>query len=145
MSGADFQSLIRLCLFHVGKGLEFRGKKNRVHCVTQEHCVMPLSEIMLHPTLILVNLQWSRRGKKKKEQSPRWKLHRREDMVADVHGQQAKELRWICCNTKAKCQDEAKVFKETMALEPHNKEKLWSKTFKYWGKNIQEPWYILPS
>lgn len=38
MSGADFQSLIRLCPFHVGKWLEFRKKKNRVHCVTQEHC-----------------------------------------------------------------------------------------------------------
>lgn len=143
MSGADFQSLIRLCPFHVGKWLEFRKKKIE-YIVLLKSTVMPLSEIMLDPTLILVNLQWSRRGGKK-EQSPRWKLHRCEDMVADAHGQQAKEFRWICCNTKAKCQDEAKVFKETMASELHNKEKLWSKAFKYWGKNIQEPWYVLPS
>jgi len=52
-------------------------------------------------------------------------------MAVEVHGWNTKVLRRICFNTKAECQDEGKVFKETMASEPRNKEKLRGKTLKY--------------
>lgn len=62
---------------------------------------------MLDSALSLENLELKRTNYRKKEleQSPTWKFHK--DMAIDIHGLNTKELKWMCCNSKAKCQVEA--------------------------------------
>lgn len=62
---------------------------------------------MLDPALSLedLELKWTNYRKKELEQSPTWKFHK--DRAEDIHGLNTKELKLMCCNTKAKCQDEA--------------------------------------
>lgn len=90
--------------------------------------------------LSLVNLQ---RERIRAEESWR-RSHGCGDLAVEVPGWKCTALRWKCCSRKAKCQGEGSVLTQSVALELHNKERLWGKTLKYWGRN-QKASAVLPS